>query len=155
MCTLINALSNEQTNQGHCSKPDASYHLLLVLLETSQACTSCASFVQHSYTILTALCVCIAEELCAAQQIWQDTGRQGRALIMFNGELDRIRAGGYYPAFIYPELAKMANDFIPKFEAAYYIHNFKGTRPGEEGYCVYGGLSPTDEVSAALTAARA
>jgi hypothetical protein len=30
----------------------------------------------------------------------------------------------------FPELAKLTVEFLPKVEAAYYIHNFKGTRPG-------------------------
>ncbi len=35
-----------------------------------------------------------------------------RPLIVFNGELDRIR-GGYYPAFAFGELAKLSKTFIP------------------------------------------
>jgi hypothetical protein len=38
------------------------------------------------------------------------------------GELDRIRSG-YYPKFFYPKLGKLAENFIPKFEQAYYIHS--------------------------------
>jgi Domain of unknown function (DUF1995) len=52
----------------------------------------------------------------------------GRPLIVFNGELDRLRSS-YYPPFLYPKLAAVGRDFVPKFEAAYYIHNFKGSRP--------------------------
>lgn len=51
-------------------------------------------------------------------------------IIVFNGELDRIRSG-YYPPFVYPKLGKLAKSFIPNFEPAYYIHNFKGSRGGE------------------------
>jgi hypothetical protein len=36
------------------------------------------------------------------------------------------------PGLFFPELAKLTAEFLPKVEAAYYIHNFKGTRPGEE-----------------------
>jgi hypothetical protein len=32
----------------------------------------------------------------------------GIPMIMFNGELDRIR-GGYFPAFFYPSLAKVSS----------------------------------------------
>jgi hypothetical protein len=34
------------------------------------------------------------------------------------------------PGLFFPELAKLTAEFLPKVEAAYYIHNFKGTRPG-------------------------
>lgn len=53
-----------------------------------------------------------------------------RPLVIFNGELDRIRSG-YYPPFFYPGLAKMAQDWLPQFCTAFYIHNFKGRNPGE------------------------
>ena len=51
-------------------------------------------------------------------------------IIVFNGELDRIRSG-YYPSLLYPRLGKLAKNFLPQFESAYYIHNFKGSVPGE------------------------
>ena len=51
-----------------------------------------------------------------------------RPLVIFNGELDRMRQN-YYPPFIYRKLAQISKEFIPKVEAAYYIHNFKGTKP--------------------------
>lgn len=51
-------------------------------------------------------------------------------IIVFNGELDRIRSG-YYPPFVYPKLGRLAKSFIPNFEPAYYIHNFKGSRGGK------------------------
>ena len=53
-----------------------------------------------------------------------------RPLVVFNGELDRIRSG-YYPAVFYPGLAKMAREWLPSFCQAYYIHNFKGRKPGD------------------------
>lgn len=51
-----------------------------------------------------------------------------RPLVIFNGELDRLRSN-YYPPFVYPKLAKVGKEFIPGVEAAYYIHNFKGSKP--------------------------
>ena len=54
----------------------------------------------------------------------------GSPIIVFNGELDRIRSG-YYPPFVYPKLGRLAKSFIPHFEPAYYIHNFKGSRGGK------------------------
>uniref|UniRef100_A0A7S0MRW1 DUF1995 domain-containing protein n=1 Tax=Pyramimonas obovata TaxID=1411642 RepID=A0A7S0MRW1_9CHLO len=57
------------------------------------------------------------------------TAANGRPIITYNGELDRIRSG-YYPKFFYPKIGKLAETFIPKFEQAYYIHNFKGSRGG-------------------------
>ncbi|XP_012846998.1 PREDICTED: uncharacterized protein LOC105966976 [Erythranthe guttata] len=52
-----------------------------------------------------------------------------RKMIIFNGELDRIRSG-YYPAFFYPKLAALTQSFLPKMETVYYIHNFKGRNGG-------------------------
>ena len=36
----------------------------------------------------------------------------------------------YYPRLVYRKLAKLADDFIPLFESALYIHNFKGANSG-------------------------
>lgn len=52
-----------------------------------------------------------------------------RKLIIFNGELDRIRSG-YYPSFFYPKLAALSKTLFPKMETVYYIHNFKGRNGG-------------------------
>ncbi|KAL2901121.1 hypothetical protein RDABS01_026203 [Bienertia sinuspersici] len=38
-----------------------------------------------------------------------------RTLIVFNGELDRIRSG-YYPSFFYPKLASLTKTLLPKME---------------------------------------
>lgn len=57
--------------------------------------------------------------------------QQGRPMIIFNGELDRIR-GGYFPGLLYPSIARLEREFVPNATAAYYIHNFKGRRPGED-----------------------
>ncbi|KAL9328454.1 hypothetical protein ACSQ67_003457 [Phaseolus vulgaris] len=52
-----------------------------------------------------------------------------RKLIIFNGELDRIRSG-YYPPFFYPKLGALTKTFLPMMETVYYIHNFKGRNGG-------------------------
>ncbi|XP_055820971.1 protein LPA3 [Solanum dulcamara] len=52
-----------------------------------------------------------------------------RKLIIFNGELDRIRSG-YYPPFFYPKLAALSKTLFPEMETVYYIHNFKGLNGG-------------------------
>ena len=57
------------------------------------------------------------------------TKASGSPIVVFNGELDRIRSG-YYPALFFPKLGQLAKAFIPKFETAFYIHNFKGSRGG-------------------------
>ncbi|KHN41719.1 hypothetical protein glysoja_003459 [Glycine soja] len=61
-----------------------------------------------------------------------------RKLIIFNGELDRIRSG-YYPSFFYPKLAALTKTFLPMMETVYYIHNFKGRNGGTLFRC-YPGL---------------
>ncbi|KAI4312954.1 hypothetical protein MLD38_037738 [Melastoma candidum] len=60
-----------------------------------------------------------------------------RRLIIFNGELDRIRSG-YYPPFFYPKLAALTKTLFPKMETVYYIHNFKGSRGGTLFRCYPG-----------------
>ncbi|XP_066329206.1 protein LPA3-like isoform X1 [Miscanthus floridulus] len=52
-----------------------------------------------------------------------------RKLIIFNGELDRIRSG-YYPSFFYPKFAELSKTFLPKLDTVYYINNFKGVKGG-------------------------
>lgn len=62
-------------------------------------------------------------------ELWdQAISSSERPLIIFNGELDRLRSN-YYPPFVYPKLARVGKEFIPKVEASYYVHNFKGSRP--------------------------
>ncbi|XP_034702912.1 protein LOW PSII ACCUMULATION 3, chloroplastic isoform X2 [Vitis riparia] len=60
-----------------------------------------------------------------------------RKLIIFNGELDRIRSG-YYPPFFYPKLAALTKSLLPKMETVYYIHNFKGRKGGTLFRCYPG-----------------
>ncbi|KAH9606527.1 hypothetical protein KSS87_018917 [Heliosperma pusillum] len=94
-----------------------------------------------------------------------DTSRQ---LIVFNGELDRIRSGCQkfcifieselpilliqkirvvldvksstidYPPFFYPKLATLTKTLLPKMETVYYIHNFKGRNGGTLFRCYPG-----------------
>jgi len=52
-----------------------------------------------------------------------------RPIVVINGELDRIRSG-YYPGFFYPRLIGAMKDFLPQFDQALYLHNFKGNRGG-------------------------
>ncbi|KAM7490959.1 hypothetical protein LguiA_033880 [Lonicera macranthoides] len=60
-----------------------------------------------------------------------------RQMIIFNGELDRIRSG-YYPPFFYPKLASLCKTLFPKMETVYYIHNFKGRSGGALFRCYPG-----------------
>lgn len=60
-----------------------------------------------------------------------------RKLIIFNGELDRIRSG-YYPPFFYPKLGALTKTFLPKLETVYYVHNFKGRNGGTLFRCYPG-----------------
>ncbi|GMN40778.1 hypothetical protein TIFTF001_009997 [Ficus carica] len=60
-----------------------------------------------------------------------------RKLIIFNGELDRIRSG-YYPPFFYPKLAALSKTLFPLMETIYYIHNFKGANGGTLFRCYPG-----------------
>jgi len=67
-------------------------------------------------------------EMLAVEQLHANAA-DGRPIVVFNGELDRIRSG-YYPAFFYPKIGKLAKNFLPGFDQAYYIHNFKGAKGG-------------------------
>ena len=53
----------------------------------------------------------------------------GTPIVVFNGEIERLRSG-YYPKIFYPKLDRLAQEWLPGFEAAYYLRNFKGSRPG-------------------------
>merc|ERR1712070_1145322 len=67
-------------------------------------------------------------EIIAIQELYSTVATSsGQPIIVYNGELDRIRSG-YYPKFFYPKLGKLAETFLPKFGTAYYILNFKGTK---------------------------
>ncbi|KAL2551138.1 hypothetical protein Fot_12668 [Forsythia ovata] len=69
-------------------------------------------------------------EMLVVEELYKEAVvNTSRKLIIFNGELDRIRSG-YYPPFFYPKLAALAQTFLPKMETVYYIHNFKGRNGG-------------------------
>eukprot|EP01025_Chloroclados_australasicus_P005126 TRINITY_DN11453_c0_g1_i1.p3 TRINITY_DN11453_c0_g1~~TRINITY_DN11453_c0_g1_i1.p3 ORF type:complete len:147 (+),score=18.77 TRINITY_DN11453_c0_g1_i1:40-480(+) len=68
-------------------------------------------------------------EMIAVAEMYESAIKgTNRPVVIFNGELDRLRSN-YYPPFVYPKVAKVGKEFVPQVEAAYYIHNFKGTRP--------------------------
>ncbi|GAX83064.1 hypothetical protein CEUSTIGMA_g10490.t1 [Chlamydomonas eustigma] len=70
------------------------------------------------------------EELSATLDLYE---RKAKGLdipmVIFNGDLDKIR-GSYHIPMLAPVLSKISDSLIPKVTAAYYIHNFKGSRPG-------------------------
>ncbi|KAK9716097.1 hypothetical protein RND81_06G211100 [Saponaria officinalis] len=69
-------------------------------------------------------------EMLVVEELYKEAvANSSRQLIVFNGELDRIRSG-YYPAFFYPKLATLTKTLLPKMETVYYIHNFKGRNGG-------------------------
>eukprot|EP00803_Ostreobium_quekettii_P010762 evm.model.scf_1809.2 EVM.evm.TU.scf_1809.2 scf_1809:10936-14172(+) len=77
-------------------------------------------------------------EMLSVEELWQDTAKEtGRPIIVFNGELDRIRSG-YYPSLFYPKIGKLAKNFLPKFVQPFYIHNFKGSKGGALFRCYPG-----------------
>lgn len=68
-------------------------------------------------------------EILYVEELWRALKDGTKSIVVFNGELDRIRSG-YYPSFFYPKIGKISKSFIPRFTQVYYIHNFKGSRPG-------------------------
>ncbi|KAH0741395.1 hypothetical protein KY290_034438 [Solanum tuberosum] len=70
------------------------------------------------------------KEMLVVEELYKAAvSNTSRKLIIFNGELDRIRSG-YYPPFFYPKLAALSKTLFPKMETVYYIHNFKGRNGG-------------------------
>ncbi|KAL3844432.1 hypothetical protein ACJIZ3_001835 [Penstemon smallii] len=90
-------------------------------------------------------------EMLVVEELYKEAVvNTSRKMIIFNGELDRIRSGCilsslyiysmilllfygfylYYPPFFYPKLGALSQTFLPKMESVYYIHNFKGRNGG-------------------------
>ncbi|KAL6180934.1 hypothetical protein ACLB2K_047592 [Fragaria x ananassa] len=77
-------------------------------------------------------------EMLAVEELYREAVlNTSRKLIIFNGELDRIRSG-YYPSFFYPKLAALLKTLFPSMETVYYIHNFKGRNGGTLFRCYPG-----------------
>lgn len=77
-------------------------------------------------------------EMLVVEELYKDAVVEtARKLIIFNGELDRIRSG-YYPSFFYPKLASLLKTLFPLMETVYYIHNFKGRNGGTLFRCYPG-----------------
>lgn len=77
-------------------------------------------------------------EIIAIAELYEGAAKEmGTPVVVFNGELDRVRSG-YYPSFLYPKIGRLAKTFLPAFEAALYIHNFKGSRGGALFRCYPG-----------------
>jgi len=70
------------------------------------------------------------DEILYVEELWRGlSDEEMKPIVVFNGELDRIRSG-YYPGLFYPKIGKISKTFIPQFTQVYYIHNFKGSHPG-------------------------
>jgi len=108
----------------------------------SMSCHSWHQFVLHLHVAVLEPCAHIlvpaetwvmnatSAEIIAVDELYQKIAKDAKSpIVVFNGELDRIRSG-YYPALFFPKLGKLAKTFIPQFESAYYIHNFKGSKGG-------------------------
>ncbi|TXG54222.1 hypothetical protein EZV62_019478 [Acer yangbiense] len=77
-------------------------------------------------------------EMLVVEELYKEAVvNTARKLIIFNGELDRIRSG-YYPPFFYPKLAALSKTLLPMMESIYYIHNFKGRNGGTLFRCYPG-----------------
>ncbi|CAH1451796.1 unnamed protein product [Lactuca virosa] len=77
-------------------------------------------------------------EMLVVEELYREAvASTARQMIIFNGELDRIRSG-YYPSFFYPKLAQLSKTLFPVMETVYYIHNFKGRNGGALFRCYPG-----------------
>lgn len=67
------------------------------------------------------------------------------SLIVFNGDLFKLRSGGltgYYPDIFFPKLAEVRRRLMPQVQTAYYLRIFRGPPVGMLG------LSSTDAANA-------
>ncbi|GAY32922.1 hypothetical protein CUMW_274340, partial [Citrus unshiu] len=99
--------------------------------------TPCLLIDIHSLRSLILLFFCLVEMLVVEELYKEAVFNTARQLIIFNGELDRIRSG-YYPSFFYPKLAALSKTLFPVMETIYYIHNFKGRNGGTLFRCYPG-----------------
>ena len=58
-------------------------------------------------------------------EMLSDAAASDCTMICLNGALDKVRSG-YYPALLFPNLAKSAERFYVDFEAAYYLRPLGG-----------------------------
>ena len=132
---LAQALSESTAGSSDLAQPDAGKMYCPFL--GSAAAPSFASLEMRASRVGAAHCaphapahwLASCAEIIEVAALWDGAvAGTARPLVVFNGELDRMRQN-YYPPFIYRKLAQISKDFIPKVEAAYYIHNFKGTKP--------------------------
>ena len=49
--------------------------------------------------------------------------RPDTTMVIINGALDKVK-GGFYPAFVFPKLAKTVDPFYNKFESGFYLKPF-------------------------------
>eukprot|EP00667_Euglena_gracilis_P015524 EG_transcript_16159 len=52
-----------------------------------------------------------------------DHGPRRRPLVVVNGQLEHLR-NGFYPPFFYPRLAAAMKGFLPRFDQAFFLHNY-------------------------------
>ena len=63
------------------------------------------------------------------KELWETVAAPAKApVLVVIGELDRIPPN-YYPPFWARKEMTQLREFVPKIDALYYIHNFKGSRP--------------------------
>ena len=108
--------------------PTLFRHALLLVLLAALATSGCARM-KGAFKDEDANEGVAVEELYAREDC--------RPIIVVNGEFERLRSG-YYPSVFYPKIAKCSKNFIPLLETAYYIRNFKGSRPGVVFRCYPG-----------------
>jgi len=65
-----------------------------------------------------------SDELAQVMRLWE---AHARPTVIFNGELDKVRAGFALP---FTAEARLKAEFLPQVETAYYLHLFKGSTPG-------------------------
>lgn len=110
---------------GHLTAPNA---LLEVFINTDEPPSKRVA--EDDALYLAAYPSFNVNEMLAVRELYESAARdRGQPIVVFNGELDRIRTG-YYPGLFYPKIADLARDVMPLFETAYYVHNFKGSTPG-------------------------
>lgn len=127
---------------GYLTRPNALWSLTGVNFDRWSPCVQVRD--EDEVVVISSPCFNAKEELKAARQIWEEkcgsgggsAQQQGTAasqtektMIVFNGELEKLREG-YYPPMFFRELAAINQEWLPRMETVYSVRNFRGSRPG-------------------------
>ena len=115
---------NRRVRVDHLTRPSGFSDLLLDVFKRDMGTT----LKDDDDLIVIAYPSFNPNEMISVRELY-DADPKKRPIVVINGELDRIRTG-YYPGIFYPKLIGAMKDFLPKFDQALYLHNYKGSKGG-------------------------